>query len=721
MSRSLPPARFLGPRSGGRALAWRALLAAAVWLGVPSAASAHSIMIVNDRRSPGVLGDDRLSLHEAILVATDRLQLWELSPAEAGQVIQDPGRFQVDTLIFDTSVFPAPIVLETPLPVLDDPIGDYIDGTNFNQLPIGSILLDGSRLPPGTPIFDIEGSNTGIYGWHLYGATGDAIRIRPSAILPRMHGLLLQANWIEAAAGAGISIRTGARAGISWDAQILENGIFRCAGGGFVFEAGSGALQDARFIVESNFIDGNGGLRGSSPALHGIALIGATSGNDFLGDYEIRRNFVRGSPGCGILIDGAGPGTTWGGILESNSTLANGYGFALQGSSLPGAGANDVSGSLRHHRSYLDLHAAVLAIGGTARGSSGAFVSLSLRDVLIGRGSDIAQIVVGAGAGTNHGVSLSLREVALVDGLGDGLRIEATAPDALSGHDVQVRTTLLEVRGAARAGLALLGGAGDGARVRLQGDSVHVEACQRGLWMHGSSGGSAVRAHDLECTLGAARFLDCAARGIELEGRGGRMALRLRGSGVERSVGEGVRASATTPTALELDLGQASSWGLNSFLDNAQNAVALGTGAPSAFAVGNWWGRRAGAAPAGAPNGVDALVDASAPLSNTARLRLDLDSVTAGLGGDLRFDLPDAVALALVFVGAQAIDLSSQGRGIWLDPQDPVVSAVAVLPGGGPGSIPIPRDPALVGIHVLCQAFAPAEGLASPIRALWIQ
>ncbi|MBK9383926.1 MAG: hypothetical protein IPN34_03755 [Planctomycetes bacterium] len=705
---------------GQGALVARALLAAAALLAAPTALEAHSIMIVNDSRSPGVLGDDKLSLHEAILVATDRLQLWQLSAAEAGQIIQDPGRFQVDTLILDTSVFPAPIVLEAPLPVLDDPIGDYIDGTNFNQLAIASVRIDGSRLPPGTPIFDIEGSNTGIYGWHLCGATGDAIRIRPSSLLPRMHGLLVQANWIEGAAGAGVSIRTGARAGISWDAQILENGIVRCAGGGVLFEAGTGPLQDARFTIEGNLLEGNGGVRSTAPMLHGIALIGASGGNDFLGDYEIRRNFIRASAGCGILIDGAGPGTTWGGVLEANGTLANSYGVALYGASLPGAGANDISASLRRHQSYLDLHAAVLAVGGTAPGSSGAFVSLSLRDVVIGRGGDVGQVVVGAGSGSGHGVSLSLREVALLDGRGDGLRIEATASDALVGQDVQVRAAILEVRDAVRDGISILGGAGDGSRVRLQGEAVHVEGCRRGLALHGSASGLGVRGHDLECTLSDVRFVDSAVRGVELEGHGGRMVLRMRRSGIESSAGEGVRASVAAPTTLELDLGQSQAWGLNSFLANAGNAIALGPGIPGVGAVGNWWGRSSGAAPAGTPNGVDMGVVAAAPLSSSPRLRLDLTAVTAAPGGALRFAVPDPVALALVFVGAQALDLSAQGLGVWLDPQDPAIAFVAALLGGGHGSVPIPADPALVGIHVLCQAFAPTEGLSSSVRALWI-
>ncbi len=613
-------------------------------------------------------------------------------------------------------------MLEAPLPSLDDPIGDYIDGTNFNQLPLWSITIDGSRLPPGTPIFDVEGSNTGIYGWRLAGATGDAIRVAPSTLLPRMHGLLFQGNLIEDARGAGIAIRTGPRSGISWDVQVLENAILRCAGGGLRFEAGAGALQDARLIVERNLLEGNGVPAPGAVPGHGIGLIGATSGNDFFGDFEIRENFLRANAGCGVLVDGAGPGTTWGGIIEGNSSQANGYGIALYGASLPGAGQNDVSASLRRHRAWRDVHASVLAVGGAASGTSGAFVALSLRDVRIVSGCDVSQVLVGAGSGDAHGVSLSLREVALEQASGDGLRLEATAADSVQGGTVDVRATALEIRGATREGIAVLGGAGRGARARLEVQAGVIESCRRALLLAGSDGSSLLRDHDVEVRCEDVRFARSAQRGVELEGRGGRLALRLRACGIEASVGEGLRASdPAAATQLELDLGGASAWGLNAFLDNGLAAIALGAGAGGASARGNWWGRSTGAALPGMPNGVDPGVDAGAPLSGPTRLRLEQAQLGTLLGTSIALDLPDAMSLSVLFAGAQALDLSAQGRGVWLDPFDPSTAWLAALPGGGGVAIPVPADPALRGARVIFQAFAPAEGLSSSVRVHWLQ
>ena len=661
---------------------------------------AHSTLIINDVISPGTLGDDKLSLHEALGLATGSLQTFQLSPLEFQQVILDPGRFQIDTLIFDETVFPATIVLDAPLPVLDDPIGDYIDATNFNAFPVGSVVLDGSRLAAGTPAFDVRAGNTGIYGWRILRFPGDGIRVSPNPTFDFVRGLLLQRNLIEDCGGYGIALRNGTRNNIDWSFLMLENLALRCAQGGILIDAGTGDSITLACTVEANVLRENGlvGALGS-----GLALFGGRGGS-LDANFNLVNNQVVANGAYGVLLDGGSSGTLMSGVLQGNFSTANAVGIGILGARGAGLAPNDVSVSVRGHRSGGDLLAALALTGGAEIGARDSFTSASIQDLLVFGGCSLAGALISGGMGSGNQVSVSMSQSAITEPSGHGVHL-LTSVDDLGGQRLDARFVGVHVSTPGRTGYVLEAGTGMSSNAGLSFASCTASGGLSGaqVFQNPARPGGL---HQVNVSIRDGRYQDTAREAFRVEASTS-LSLDLT---FRRSVFDGGSGDALVVVdplqvgGVQLDLGTAQQFGANTFVSFAGAAIRIPAWTQAVEAIGNYYGDSSGPAPMGTGLGVFGSLNVQPFLQADPSLRLDLSERRLGLGDTLAATLAGTPGTpAGLYVGTRVFDLTALGQPLFLDAMgSPVVRlASGTLP--FTTRISIPLDPALSGATLLFQ------------------
>lgn len=691
-------------------------LAVAFALSTPRSVSAHSTMIINDPVSPGVLGDDRLSLHEALWLANGTLQIFQVSPAEAAQVVLDPGRFQIDTLVFDETVFPGTIVLEAPLPVLDDPIGDYVDGTNFNIFPIGSMVLDGSHLPAGTPAFDVRAGNTGLYGWRLRNFPGHAIHIRPNPTFDIMRGLLIQRNIVEDCAGVGIFVESEARDRIDWAFLLLENWLTRCQQGGIVIDGGSGTSVQMSFTLEANLIVGSG-VRGGT--IDGIAIRGGAGGTVNI-DGRVVKNELIGNAGSGLLLDGGSTGTVLGVVASANETTANGIGITILGATGAGAQPNDVSLSVRGHVSIEDELAAIVATAGADPLATNAFCSVSLNDLVSQGGAVFGGILGSSGDGQGNQLSLSIVECEVLRPAGHGLELAASR-SSLDGQRVDLRCVSLHVIDPGGDGFVFESGGGRPSALRGTLDAAFVRGGDFGLRVDALGGTAPSDRVDL--TVTGSRFSSARSAAVTCRAHLGMNTIaRFSTCCFDGSSGDDVVVDDPLGVGgVQLELGSASRSGANAFVGHNGCALVVPPGTAPVSCVGNWFGASSGPSPGGGGKCVLGNVVTTPFLTWDPTLRLDLDRRITPVGGTVNATLEGTAGTpSALFVGTRVLDLTAFGQPLILDPTSGPVVLLGLVTLPGSLALPIPNDPALVDARVLLQAFGaqPGDGRLSRVHAL---
>jgi parallel beta-helix repeat protein len=164
-------------------LAFAIVLVAAVGAGVllafnwPRAEASPDVTITVNSTDDTDNRNDKLTLREAMMLATGELSLGELTPPECGQVsgaswfppptsscasLDPPGLASADTVVFDTDDFPpgspATIFLGDHLPVLNTD-GDTVDGSS------AGVIVDGLDQ---SLCFWLSGNGNSIKGLEIY-------------------------------------------------------------------------------------------------------------------------------------------------------------------------------------------------------------------------------------------------------------------------------------------------------------------------------------------------------------------------------------------------------------------------------------------------------------------------------------------------------------------------------------------------------------------------
>ena len=250
------------------------LLALGVTAATPSSGLAAKL-VVDDPSSEGELGDDRLSLSEAIRLAGGVLSTSELSAAERAHVKGEPGATSADVI---RVALRKGTILTTPaggLPVLSGNDGDVFDGG-------GVVLQSGGEA----------------IGMH---SVSSRIEIRRFTFDGYPTGLL-----ISATPGAG-----------DLEDIRIRNNRFSGYGSGVVVKPNPGGSKGLRGLrIESNqFTTESGG--GNAIAVYAASAeeSGAEASDFDVSEVVIRNNDIRGG------IEGIG---VWGGMARPDTTVRDG-------------------------------------------------------------------------------------------------------------------------------------------------------------------------------------------------------------------------------------------------------------------------------------------------------------------------------------------------------------------------------------------------------------
>lgn len=352
---------------------------------IPLVGSASSaILTVNSPADPGVVGDDALTLREAMQLAIGDLALSSLSPAEIAQVSGTPGIASADTVRFDPDVFPP-----------DSPTTIVISGTvgtlpalstNDDSLDASDagVIVDGSNLPGSENGFTVASQRNTIRGFQIINFPG--------------HGIALINH-------AKFTVIGGDRT--RGDGPSGEGNVISGSGGSGIRITGSDTMSNT---VSGNLIgtDVSGTAAAQVGNRHGIEIEGRARANVIGGTTPGEMNVISGNQGDGVRIVGA----------DNNRIIGNHIGTNITGTTAIGnvwGGVNILQGA--HHN----------FVGGSAPGEGNLISGNGLYGVAItGTGTELNRVL-----GNLIGTDVS--GLAPLPNGSEGIRIHAGARDNTIG------------------------------------------------------------------------------------------------------------------------------------------------------------------------------------------------------------------------------------------------------------------------------------------------
>jgi hypothetical protein len=276
---------------------WRSAALGLLLLAAPVRAA---VLTVDDTTDPGAPGDVFLSLSEAIRLATGRLAVDALSPAEQAQVSGVPGAGASDTIGFAVNgVTLTGDGTAEILPPLSS-VGDTIDGE-------GRVVLDGAQVDPATALYGlrITGSNNAVTGLTFDDVPGTVLLVSPSVPGGALAGTRILNNHFTGAGNDAIRLIGAAlpQAGANVSGGTVDDTLIEAN----TIESGTsdhlvrGAATAAINIIAA-YAPALGSITGAG--VHGTVLRANTVRDVFFGVY------VRAAAGIGTLSDNTVTGLT---------------------------------------------------------------------------------------------------------------------------------------------------------------------------------------------------------------------------------------------------------------------------------------------------------------------------------------------------------------------------------------------------------------------------